>query len=70
MKRYYETASKVVLANPKRIYNEAVRDVVKELWLFDGIVPNADERKALCNALLHKCSYKSPSQKPLKFQQP
>ena len=29
----------------REIYNEAVRDTLKEIWLYDGIIPDAIERQ-------------------------
>lgn len=49
----------------RKIYNEGVRDALKEVWLYDGTIPSATEREALVRNVQKKVSYKVPKFKPL-----
>lgn len=49
----------------KEIWNEAVRDTLKEVWLYNGIIPDDFAREALCRNVQEKISYKNPEPIPL-----
>jgi hypothetical protein len=49
----------------REIYNEAIRDAMKEVWLYDGLIQDNDARAYLCREVQKKLSYKQPAPKPL-----
>ena len=49
----------------REIYNEGVRDALKEVWLHDGIISDANDRKYMVNKIQEKVSYKFPTPKKL-----
>lgn len=49
----------------KQIYNEAIRDAMKELWLYDGVIPDEAARAHLCRKIQEDRSYKIPALVPL-----
>ena len=55
--------SKVMTLKEREIYNQAVKDTLQEVWLYDGIIPDEEGRKNLCKAVQAKLSYKSPEPK-------
>lgn len=49
----------------REIYNEGVRDALKEVWLYDGIISDASARRYMVNRIQEKMSYKFPTPKKL-----
>lgn len=50
----------------REIYNEGVRDTLKEVWLHDGIISDAEDRRYMVNKIQEKVSYKSPPPKKIR----
>lgn len=39
------------------VYNEAIRDAMKEVWLYDGIIPDEVSREYMVRQIQKKLSY-------------
>lgn len=52
---------KTLTKKEKSIWNEAVRKTCNELKLWDGLVPDKDDRNILARVLKEKMSYKLKS---------
>lgn len=46
-------------------YNDGVRDAMKELWLYDGVIPDEVSRENMAKAIQDKLSYKRIEIKPV-----
>lgn len=51
--------NKTLNKKQRELYNQAVYDTLKELWLFDGLIPNEIDRQQLCLTIQYKVSYKN-----------
>lgn len=51
----------------REIYNEGVRDALKEVWLYGGVIPDDNSRAYLCREVQKKVSYKNPEPKDLVY---
>lgn len=49
----------------RECYNEGVRDALKEIWLYDGLIPDEISRENMLRRVQEKVSYKHPEPKPL-----
>jgi len=49
----------------RECYNEGVRDALKEVWLYDGIIPDEMSREHLVRTVQRKISYADPEIKQL-----
>lgn len=50
----------------REIYNEGIRDALKELLLYDGIIPDKYDRSVVVTNIQKKLSYKQPPFKPIR----
>lgn len=49
----------------RECYNEGVRDALKEVWLYDGVIPDETDREYMVRQVQKKVSYASPEPKRL-----
>jgi len=57
--------NKIKSKREREIYNEAIRDALKEVWLYNGVIPDAVDRAYMCRAIQEKLSFKNPPLTPL-----
>lgn len=55
---------KTLTKKEKSIWNEAVKKTCNELKLWDGLIPDADDRNRLAAVLKEKVSYKLKTKSP------
>lgn len=60
-----EQGKNTLTLREREIWNEAVRDTLKEVWLYNGIIPDDFARETLCRNVQEKISYKKPEPTPL-----
>ena len=53
-------------ARGKEIYNAGVRDALKEVRKYDGIISDANDRRVLVDNVMKNVSCKFPPQKPFR----
>lgn len=56
---------KIRTLKEREFYNEAVRDTLKEVWLYDGVIPDEVSREYMVRKIQRDISYKKPEWTPL-----